>query len=184
MELFLHIGSHKADSTSIQTFLKRNKERLNSSDCAAPAFSNYKSNWQIAAWAGYPNDSNYYTDVLRAFTEEDLKLHSENFDKTIIESIENKKAKGCKKFIILSGSLYSGCSTAAAVNIISRLLLQHFDNITLIFYYRPQISLIKSACGQLVRGLHFLAKKPQSMVDSPLNMISKSKNTLHALINA
>lgn len=152
MDLILHIGSHKAGSTSLQSFLKNNQKLLEKLSFAAPDFLNYENNWQIAAWAGYPKLANYFINILGVFSAEELKTHSENFSDSLEKTIKIKKKEGHKKFIISSEALYSGCSNTEAIQKLERFFSTYFKNITVIFYYRPQLSLAKSAYAQLVKG--------------------------------
>ncbi|GAC29764.1 hypothetical protein [Brumicola pallidula] len=153
MELFLHIGSHKAGSTSIQSFLEKNSKTLEESACAVPDFLNYKNNWQLAAWAGYPKNAHYYTDILCSHSKEDLKIHAEQFGKVVKTYLEEKKRSGnINKLIISSEALYSQCSSPAAIQKIAELTMPFFEKITLIFYYRKQTKLVKSVYAQLVKG--------------------------------
>lgn len=152
MKLYLHIGSHKSGSSSIQSFIEDNQLLFLEAGVFIDESLTFKDQWKIAAWAGYPKNTDYFVNTL-AFNESELRDlvsgYPEAFRKKLISA---QKAKGFHSCIISSEFLYSQCSDEIAIENLAVLFKSVFSSVTILFYFRDQVSMAKSVYKQLVNG--------------------------------
>ncbi|TPV62112.1 hypothetical protein FJ444_02255 [Aestuariibacter sp. GS-14] len=152
MKLYLHIGSHKSGSSSIQSFIEDNKSLLMRAGFYIDETLTYKDQWKIAAWAGYPQNTDYFINTM-VFCEDELRDlvlgYPEAFRQKILLA---KQELGFHSCIISSEFLYSQCSNLSAIEKLATLFHSVFSSVTILFYFRDQVSMAKSVYAQLVSG--------------------------------
>lgn len=153
MKLYLHIGSHKSGSTSIQSFIEDNQALLGKAGYYIDENLTYRDQWQIAAWAGYPGNADYFVNTMKAFDDNELKRfvarYPDEFRSKLTATQRDKSVHSC---LISSEFLYSQCSTESAIENLAFLFKSVFSSVTVIFYFRDQVSMAKSVYSQLVDG--------------------------------
>lgn len=153
MKLYLHIGSHKAGSTSIQAFLEDNQTALGRQGYLIDENLTFLDHWQLAAWAGYPENADYFIHTLRAFHDNALKTFIQKFETDFVNKLEQaKRSEQFHSMVISSESLYSQCLNAQSVERLAALLTPHFSSVSVLFYYRDQVAMAKSVYSQLIHG--------------------------------
>ena len=153
MKLYLHIGSHKAGSTSIQAFLEDNQAALTERGYYIDDDLTFRDHWQLAAWAGYPDNADYFINTLQAFHDNALKQFIDQFEVTLLQKLEDAKKDGrFHSMVISSESLYSQCLNERAIARLAATLTPHFSSVSVLFYFRDQVAMAKSVYAQLIHG--------------------------------
>lgn len=146
--LYLHIGTGKTGSTSIQKFLKRNRALLPHNQLDSFGIGN---SWRLAAASGTCQSYEYFTKVSQ-------KLSSEEF-KELNRSVWNQAGKEiCNyktgDFIASSEFLYHQFSGEHyKLEEFKEKLEQTFGQICVIIYFRNQIEYLRSAYAQRIKGV-------------------------------
>jgi len=140
--LYLHIGTHKTGSTSIQYLLKENSEKLKSEDYYYPMEGSYfyppEASQSLLAHAILGNKPAY---IGRTVIE---------YDSCISDVKRDIESSHCSN-VIISSEHFSHAMTLEAVQKIHDLFVNLFDKITVIVYLRRQDNRIESAWGQAVK---------------------------------
>lgn len=152
--LYLHIGTPKSGTTSVQDFVHDNCTTLNTDfHLRAPECLVFKRNWELACYSAYPENSDYYLNTLHCFSSSELEafcLHYPQKFSGIISEIERDDPSA--SVFASSEYLYSQCESDRHLAKLHALLSSHFERIELIFTFRDQKEYIRSAYAQLVKG--------------------------------
>ena len=144
-KLYLHIGTGKAGSTTIQHMLGNRKETdFGYSQVEAFGLGNA---WKLAVASGTDIARHYWVNQRRLLTDEEFEVdlwgdaHSE-----ISQS-------PCERFVVSSEYIFTqyGVSRPAIARLKSE-LDGLFDEITLVIYLREQVSFLKSHYAQTIKG--------------------------------
>ncbi len=152
--LYLHIGTPKSGTTSVQDFVHHNRTILKTDfHLWAPECMVFKRNWELACYSAYPENSDYYLNTLHCFSRSELEAHCLGYPQKfgrIISEIEGDEPNA--SVFASSEYLYSQCESDTHLVRLHSLLSRHFRRIELIFTFRDQKAYIRSAYAQLVKG--------------------------------
>ena len=141
--LYLHIGTHKTGSTSIQHWLKENSEILKSENYYYPMEGSYfyppEASPSLLAHAILGNKPAY---IGRTVIDHDSCVSD------IKRDIESSSCSN----VIISSEHFSLAKTLEDVQKIHDLFVDLFDKITVIIYLRRQDTRIESSWGQAVKS--------------------------------
>ncbi len=151
MRLFLHVGAGKCGSTTIQSFLVENSDRL-----ACQGYGQLQS-WgagnanRLAMLAGTPRYRDYWIKRRHVPESEFVDLERRLSQQTARET----ESLTDRDQIVLASSehLYAQCSNSQSVLKLKEFLARWFSEITILFYCRPQDELAKSRWAQRVKGV-------------------------------
>lgn len=151
--LYLHIGTGKAGSTSIQKFLELQKYALPYKQIEAFG-SGYRAKianaWKIAAAANTERSRRYWVQHRKLITESD---HQELVDNFWDEVKKEVGGSGAQTFIASSEYIYGQYGNEKdRIEELRVKLLSIFSDVKIIVYFRDQVSFVKSAYAQRVKG--------------------------------
>jgi hypothetical protein len=145
--LYLHIGTGKAGSTTIQTFLKSCGAELPYSQLESFGLGN---SWKIAASTGTERSRWYWVEHIKRLDADEYQRLCSRFwteVKSEVASLENSD------FVASSEFIYG--QVACDQEAMARLQLQLteiFGEVKLLVYFRNQIDFVKSFYAQTVKG--------------------------------
>lgn len=141
--LYLHIGTHKTGSTTIQHWLRENSEKLKSEDYYYPMEGAYfyppEASPSLLAHAVLGNKPAYLGQTVI------------DYDSCVADIKRDIEASTCSN-IIISSEHFSNAFTYDAVKKVHDLFVDLFDSITVIIYLRRQDARIESSWAQAVKS--------------------------------
>ena len=142
-ELFLHIGTQKTGTTSIQTFLKLNKLKLSAKEIYVPTsldVGNGHHRW-ITLLSSEINKVDSFSLNLEFKSKEEKKIKIEEKLDSFNKEVE-KKTHG--KWIISCEHLQSELTSQSDILKLKNILINLFDKVTVILYIRNPLDTVVS----------------------------------------
>ena len=184
-KLFLHIGSGKCGSTTIQQFLASNRRNLElrgtgTIECWNAGGSNNARN--LALVGGSEIAYNHQVRTTDQLTDAQFTQIRETIKDETQKEITIKSAKGINTFVASSEFLYGMNSATKEIEIIRNMLASIFSEVRIVFYYRSQVDLIPSIWSQTVMGSaksdlnleeFVITIDPNSVMWNPFDYLSK-----------
>lgn len=137
MKAFVHIGTEKTGTSSIQLFLRKNRKALDSRGYHFLQSAGKTNNWALPA---YCTEESRFDDLYR-FQEPDTDIPLEDFRKDFIGKFEaeiRSLPKNIHTVVISSEHFHSRLRTDSEVNNFRELMSRFFDDIRIICYLREQ----------------------------------------------
>lgn len=150
MDLYLHIGAPKCGSTTIQNFLTSNKSLEEICGISQLQSWGHPNSWKIAANGGTSASFSYWVDKRKFIS----RLEYYAISKNLWVDVANEAAKNSYSTVVAS-SEYICAQFLDDIDAISTLhtnLAEIFNNVTILFYVRDPINLLKSGYAQSVKG--------------------------------
>lgn len=139
-DCYLHIGTEKTGSTSLQKSLLGASDQLNKQDISYIGLRTHNSRALVAAMADYTKEDNIH--IRQKLTT--IELREDFRDKITTDLYLHLRTSTFSKTIISSEHFHSMITLPDEVNRIRNLLVDHFDKIFIIIYLRPQVDLAVS----------------------------------------
>lgn len=144
--LYLHIGTGKAGSTTIQKFLKENRANLPYRQLETFEIGN---SWKIAASARTAS-RNYWVGVLKKLSEQEYQDLSLCFWKDVQQEVSSYEPSD---FVASSEFIYTGLgANREEISLLKQQLSSIFGRVKIIAYFRSQTDFVKSLYSQHVKG--------------------------------
>tara|TARA_Y100001954_G_C15822759_1_gene610775 strand:+ start:598 stop:1704 length:1107 start_codon:yes stop_codon:yes gene_type:complete len=176
--LFLHIGTSKTGTTSLQRFLYDNKELLLTKNFLFYSRIEEKDNYLNSIHLPYL----FYFDESFRWLEHKNNIINEVDRQTFKENIIFKFTKEFKKYpnhnwIISSEHVFNMCFDKDSIEALQNFFLKYFDNIKIVIYLRDQLSYFLSSYSTQVDE-KFLRQRKLSLknLDISLQNPSTSKD--------
>lgn len=148
MICYLHIGTEKTGTTSIQNWLYTNKVILENNEIFLSNFLSINNNRSLANF--FQTDLDDFSIINQIHDNNDKKKFFENFLNKFKEEVNNYKKFG-KKFIITSEHFSSRLRTKEEIKNLYNFLSKIFDQIIIICYFRNQSELALSYYSTLLK---------------------------------
>lgn len=150
MKLILHIGTEKTGTTSIQSVLNANAEKL--FDCGVRVINMFEAGNNEAIPAAFidtkKNDD--YFNVREIFSTEEKAKHQSSIKEKL--AMELAKLPAHIKCVIISSELFhSRTNTSSEVERVREFFNDYFDEIDIICYLREQSSLCASLYSTAIK---------------------------------
>ena len=144
MIAYLHIGVEKTGTTTIQDFLKRNTEALNSLGYTLPAISRSPCHRYLAGYSMDVNNIDQFIEEHNLSNPEKKQQWKKEIERKLNENIKNMKEDGHHTVIFSCEHLHSKLFNIKEVETLNKLLAPHFEEIRIIGYLRRQDQLATS----------------------------------------
>ena len=141
--LFIHIGSGKTGTTSIQKFLAANRERLLDQNFCYPGYDD--NHHQLVTI--FEKDDRILPRILASQNAQKIRLNSQIHRDIIIKEIERSN----KNFII-SSEYFQHITNNKNVKKIFHFFRKFFQKIEIIYYVREPIGLYQSIAQQYIKA--------------------------------
>ena len=138
MKLFLHIGTLKTGTTTIQEFLRKNKELLKKQDILIPSSISYNGNHRWLTVLAY--EKNIKDDFTREVFKNKSELRKKLINKKLKEFKQEISSSNENICIISSEHLSHRLKTKKDIRNLKKILDELFDEITVILYIRESMS--------------------------------------------
>lgn len=150
-KLFLHIGTEKTGTTTIQEALFVNRELLSREGFHfLQSLGNKNNRGLVAACMDNQNYDNYFTSLGINTLKEKIKLQEKN-----IKNFDNEISSLSEKHnnvIISSEHFHSRLVSENEIKKLFKLLSKHFDEIKIICYVREQVSTCLSLYSTIIKS--------------------------------
>jgi hypothetical protein len=184
MQCVVHIGLHKTGTSSIQDWCLANRDRLldfgvNYLHFARPDFPAY-ANHSIPLYSLYARDPFGYKENFKLGLNTPAEIRKHNARAT--EIFEREMAANESRVFVISGEALSSLHPEG-VRAFRDDLARHFDDIGILAWVRPPVSLMRSVMSQLVVDSGMTLEKFAGIARrSPRNILQyrKLKNFLEA----
>ena len=151
--LYLHIGTEKTGTTSIQTTLRENVDKLKEKGILYPYFPLLQKNHSGFTYSFLGDEA--IPELLKGVGAEDM-LSMATINPRFILDILNKQIResDCDTVIISSEVLHSHITTKEEIAQIKKWAEEHFDHVTVICYLRKQIDMLTSGFSTQIKEGH------------------------------
>ena len=149
MKCILHIGTEKTASTSIQSWLYLNKERLSEQGIALSQHIGKPNNRMLCSLFQNEFDDFYYVNEIK--THKDKEIFFSGFLDKFSDEISDL-ATNHDYMIITSEHFHSRLKTVEEIASLRAFLLECFSEVTVVCYFREQSSVRKSLYSTMVKG--------------------------------
>lgn len=149
--LYLHIGSAKCGSTALQNAIFSFDESHKYQAATVDAWGDRNSENLAIAFGGELAEK-YWKNKVGLTHDEIVEIRS-SFNSNSVREIEQKKSQGSRVFLASSEYIFEQVNNKHKIQNLKNFLLELFDEIHIIFYYRSQTSLAPSLWAQHVKGL-------------------------------
>ena len=150
MKLYLHIGTEKTGTTSIQSFLTENEDKLKSLGYGIIKTLGYGNNRELSVYAMDPKTDDDYTKSKNLNSIEVRKRFNKELEKKINSEIQSLSSN-CHSVIITSEHFHSRLTKASELQKLKKLLDNFFESTTILGYFRPQVDLATSLYSTALR---------------------------------
>jgi hypothetical protein len=152
MDLFLHIGTEKTGTTSIQNFLYDNIDKFKEKKIHLSKLINYPNNRHLVEmFTDYSIIKKDYDIPNNFFTVKDKKIFFTRLKKNFENEIEQTKLFA-EKMIITSEHFHSQLENIDQIKSLKNFLAKFFNKIKIICYFREQGELAFSWYSTLLKG--------------------------------
>jgi len=151
MDLIFHIGTEKAGSTSIQSWLDDNSEKLRQDGifyCRSLLRPNNLGVYLYGLGGGFDDGFAY----LGAISDDEKSQAVEKFRRDFLAEVAEAKLFGAHTFVISNEHCHSRLKSLATIQRVHDLLRPLFDNIAIWCFLRPQIDVCVSLASTLAAG--------------------------------
>jgi hypothetical protein len=153
--LFLHIGTEKTGTTSIQKFLGANREWLNRQGIAIPAALGDLNNKRLYLSSLAPDTPDPFFERKGVRTADERKRLSREWRKAFAREVATSR---CDTWIVSSEFLQSRLRKDAEIQNLQRYLLSLFDTVSIVLYIRNPIEAATSLMSTGMKaGVHYEA---------------------------
>jgi hypothetical protein len=161
MQLYLHIGTEKTGTTSIQRFFDANRRLLRNEGILYPTAPGNQNHVGLAIAAQNDSKSNSLRWIRDLHTEEDVKRFREGLVRELAEEVE---AFPYTTAVMSSEHCSSRLRSEAEVRWLRDMLSQFFDPIFVVVYMRRQDDFLVSNYSTAIKGG---GRKPLQPPDTP-----------------
>ena len=148
--LFLHIGTEKTGTTSIQAALRQNGQKLREHDIFYPRIPLLGAN-QTGFTFSFLGQQQMALLLRRAGLDHKLNEAKQNPHFILDTLIKKFEESGCSRMIISSELLHSRITKEEEVDEIKKWAEKYFDEVTVICYLRKQEELMISSFSTMVK---------------------------------
>lgn len=149
---YIHIGTEKTGSTTIQKYLKINRRKLSAQGTEAVVFKGYGTSRPLVTWATEPDNPDEELNRLGLRDEAARKKWNEETRETFAQFMEQRKK--CRHFVFSSEHFQSRLSRESEVRRLKDLLDEYFDEYRIIVYLRRQDEVSRSLFSTSLRTGH------------------------------
>ncbi|WP_066966767.1 hypothetical protein [Microbulbifer sp. Q7] len=150
MKLYLHIGTEKTGTTSIQDFLVANESKLFDLGYGISKVSGIGNNRKLAAFSMRDERSDDFFEASNLTTVDARVQFKKHFREEFESELQNL-AENVHSVIISSEHFHSRCVNEDELQKLKALLVKYFDEINVICYFRPQVELATSLYSTALR---------------------------------
>ena len=152
MDLYLHIGTEKTGTTSIQEFLYDNIDKFKEKKIHLSKLIEFPNNRHLAEmFTDYSIIKKDYDIPNKLFTAQDKKIFFDNLKKIFENEIEQTKLFS-DKMIITSEHFHSQLKNIDQIKSLKNFLAKFFNKIKIICYFREQSELAISWYSTILKG--------------------------------
>ncbi len=145
--LYLHIGTGKAGTTTIQNFLRDYEDELPYGQVEAFGLGNA---WRLAAASGTELSHRYWVLDRKILSEDEFRNLSARFWQEVRDEVGDK---GAETFVASSEYIHAHIgNNLDAIKGLGTELLDIFGRVKIIIYLREQVGFIKSVYSQDIKG--------------------------------
>lgn len=145
--LYLHIGTAKAGSTTIQDFHKEFQTELPYKQLETFGVGNA---WKIAAAAGTPRAYWFWVEYLKKFSQSEYLAHQADFWANVKAEVDSV---GKFDYIASSEHIYGNFQEdLVAIKKLRDELISIFGKVKVLIYLRNQVDFVKSLYSQRIKG--------------------------------
>lgn len=179
--LYLHIGTGKAGSTSIQRFLIENRQYLHHHQLRTFGIGNA---WKLAAATGTEKAKQYFVAKAKMLSEGEFSNLNSVFWREAAAEIQ---ASGAANFVASSEFIYQFVWEQDEILMLCQRLKQLFGEVKILINFRNQIDYLKSIYAQRVKGLTADVQsfesfmRNQSIIDNEVHYADQAKLWINAL---
>ena len=153
MKCILHIGTEKTGTTTLQHFLYANREALAEKGFGVLTFIGIGNNRRLVSYGMHENRLNddYFT-ALGIITKEQKKEHDNETEALFENELVELQKKDCHTILISSEHFHSRCENEEEIQKIKDILVEHFEEIKVLCYLRPQVDMATSLYTTVLRS--------------------------------
>ncbi|SHG26937.1 hypothetical protein [Cognatishimia maritima] len=144
--LCIHIGTGKAGSTSIQSFIKSQRANISHGQLDALEIGN---SWKIAASTGTPEAKKYFVEKIKLLSEDEFLKLKQVFWAKVEAEVETSDYTN---FVASSEFIYQLVQRENDILQLKRNLIRIFGEVKIILYFRNQLDYTRSVYSQMVTG--------------------------------
>jgi hypothetical protein len=148
-EIVLHIGTEKTGTTTIQTFLTANREKLIADSILYPSSPGGSNHIKLSAFALDDNKIESVRRNLGVVDSSTLSLFRRGFLKDLVNEVSSVK---CEKIILSNEHCHSRLKSVQEISILKDFLRQVSNNISIVVYFRRQDELAVSRYSTEIRS--------------------------------
>ncbi|TVT30876.1 hypothetical protein [Marinobacter vinifirmus] len=148
-ELILHIGAEKCGSSSIQSFLMKNRDKLKSFGVCYPETPGVKNQTKITAYAQDLTKIDSIRKTLGLSSAQDVVNFRDSFGRKFKEEIVSSD---CEQFVISNEHCSSRLLERSEIALLAELFHGIFDSVRVLLYVRPQDEVLISSYSTQVKS--------------------------------
>jgi len=150
MILYLHIGTEKTATTTIQHFLYHNRKALFDRGIALSDYLDKPANRRLAAYCMPEKSFDAYLVNKGITTIDEKKRYFSSFAEEFHQEVESF-CHNTEKMFITSEHLYSRLFDIDSIRLLKKLLDEIFSEIKIICYFREQSAVVKSLYSTMIK---------------------------------
>jgi hypothetical protein len=152
VKLFLHIGTEKTGTTSIQNWGALNRDRLGAQGIFYSRALGGTNHTKIYLHALGPESGDPGFAAAGAKTPEARVLLVAAVPEALAAEVQEARRLGCDRFVISNEHCHSRLTKFPAIDRLRALVTGLFDEIEIVAFLRPQIDMAVSAASTVVRA--------------------------------
>lgn len=180
MKCFLHIGTEKTATTTIQNFFDMNRSKLLEKGFIYTKSTGKTNNRALSVAAYNLHRRDEFTEMLRLDTDEKLKLFQEQTIYNLIEEIEKAKKNNSEKKIIFSSEhLQSRLTDIKEIERLKKIIheIGVIDTVVIVYLRRPA-DIANSLYSEKIKAGGVLEKPPLPKESPYFYNVCNHKKTL------
>lgn len=151
MRAILHIGTEKTGTTSFQSFMHCNRERLRSYGILYPSELGDQNHRYIATYGLSLENSDDSVQGLGISSQKEMDDFYKIVEDRVTKQVTEAKACGIRTVILSSEHLHSRLKTVEQITRVRNLLAPLFDEIEVHIHLRPQVDVLVSLASTQTR---------------------------------
>lgn len=167
MDCFLHIGTEKTATTSIQEWIFANRNSLVERGIYTSNKFGSGNHRKIVNY--FRSEFDDYQQWFRIRTERQNRKHFSGFEREFKAEFEKARSSGCHRFLITSEHFHSRLVKKEEIERLHEFLSGIFEKVYVISYFREQTGLCRSAYSTYAENGGTLAFKDYIQTVSPEN---------------